>query len=100
MNVGCFFKMADAVGALATLESSSVFGSGGCSNSSARCSDAFDMCDDSGSEAATPDMESQVLFVKLKEVSGQNIMLKSLCDGFNRVANYCRTNEYLWVCIG
>ena len=60
--------MADAVGALATLESSSVFGSGVCSNASAGCSEGFDMLDDSGSEAATPEMDSQVLFVKLKEV--------------------------------
>ena len=49
--------MADAVGALATLESSSaVFPT-----------DNEDY-DESSSEAVTPDMEPHVLFIKLKEV--------------------------------
>jgi hypothetical protein len=72
--------MADAVGALATLESSAVFGSGVCPSPSPSggCTEGFDMLDDSGSEVATPDMESQVLFVKLKEVRVRFQVFKSI----------------------
>lgn len=71
-----FMKMADAVGALATLESSAVFGSAVCPSPSpsAGCTEGFDLLDDSGSEVATPDMESQVLFVKLKEVCASEVV--------------------------